>query len=405
MAGDKPKSKGCGCLVALALLVALAIAAAYVTGAIAHAQYVLSGAREQGAEAVDATLKVGVEAELQDRYYAYSQLDEDGRRCYRIMYDALCSREPRAYPEGGEEDLSLIRSCIVADHPELFYVEGVKLSTTYNQMTELVSDVSIEGAYTLDEQEADARQAQVDVVVQAFLSTVPTDADDYTKAKLAYDYIVQRASYDHGAADAIDWSGGEGHAAGQTMDDVFLDNSAVCAGYSAAYQYLLQHMGIPCVQVRGSANGVGHAWCIALLDGAYYHIDPTWGDPQFLEGDSSVGDDYVNYDFLAVTTDDISSTHVPDDTFAIPVCTATADNYFVREDLLFEGADAARLGRLVSEAEASGASAVQIRCTNDEAYLWLLDGFVATGDLGYSLSDHEYRYTFYDAMRTITVFP
>ena len=77
-----------------------------------------------------------------------------------IMYDAFCSREPRAYPENGAERLSEIRACIIADHPELFYVEGVRLSTTYNQVTELVSDASIEGSFFLADEKEYAKAAE-----------------------------------------------------------------------------------------------------------------------------------------------------------------------------------------------------------------------------------------------------
>ncbi len=398
------KSRAGGCLVALLLLVALVVAIGYATGVIAHFQYVLSGAQNRGVEAIEQDFEARVASEFENRYYAYSQLDSEGQRCYRIMYDAFCSREPRAYPENGAERLSEIRACIIADHPELFYVEGVRLSTTYNQVTELVSDASIEGSFFLDEAETTAAQSQIDVVVAEFLATVPEGADDYTKAKLAYDYIVERASYDHGAAASLSWYDGEGRAPGQTIDDVFLRGSAVCAGYSSAYQYLLQHMGIQCVQVRGIADGTGHAWCIAQLDGSYYQIDPTWGDPQFLDEEFSVGDDYVNYEYLAITTDDISATHMADGTFAIPLCASAEDNYFVREGLLFDWADAGRFGQLVSDAEATGELAVQIRCSTDEVFQELLDGFVMTGDLGFNLSDGEYRFSYNDSLRTITVF-
>ena len=163
-------------------------------------------------------------------------------------------------------------------------------------------------------------------------------------------------------------------------------------------------MGIQCVQVRGIADGTGHAWCIAQLDGSYYQIDPTWGDPQFLDEEFNVGDDYVNYEYLAITTKDITATHMADRTFAIPLCASMEDNYFVREGLLFDWADTGRFGQLVSDAEASGESAVQIRCSTDEVFQELLDGFVMTGDLGFNLTDGEYRFSYNDDLRTITVF-
>ena len=98
------KSKAGGCLVILVLLVAIAVGVGFATGAIAHVQYVLSGAQDRGAEAIDIDFEARIDAELQDRYYAYSQLDSEGKRCYRIMYDAFRTREPRAYPENGADN-------------------------------------------------------------------------------------------------------------------------------------------------------------------------------------------------------------------------------------------------------------------------------------------------------------
>ena len=399
-------SKAGGCLSVFVLAVVVLVAVAFGLGAIDHLRYSLSGARDYGYEAVDSGFDERLDYELRNPCYAYSQLDEEGKRCYRIMYDALRTREPRAYPESGQDSLSLIRACIVADHPELFYVEGVRMSTTYNQVTDLVSETIVEGTFYYDEAQTAAIQAQVNQAVFEFLATVPAYADDYTKAKLAYEYIIQHTSYDHSASELLDWNTeGAGRMPGQTMDTVFVDGTAVCAGYSAAYEYLLQQMGIVCVQVRGSADGVGHAWCVALLDGSFYNIDPTWGDPQFSE-ESNVGvDAYVNYDYLAVTDADIASTHVLDNPFATPACVADFDNYYVREGLLFEEADVDALAAIVAEAERAGQLSVQVRCADDEVYHLMLDGFVASGDLGFSVSDYEYRYTCSDAMRTITIFP
>lgn len=404
MAGGK--SRAGGCLAVFALAIAAVIAVAFGLGAVDYLRYSASGEREFGHEALELGFEERIDAELEERYYAYAQLDEEGRRCYRIMYDAFRSRESRAYPENGASSLSSIRSCIVADHPELFYVEGVKLSTTYNQVSDLVSATTITGSFYSDAEQVASTQAQIDQVVAAFLATVPEGADDYTRAKLAYEYIIRSASYNHDAAALIDWgAGSEGRMPGQTMDDVFLGGTAVCAGYSAAYQYLLQQMGIVCVQVRGTADGVGHAWCMAYLDGAFYNIDPTWGDPQFSDEDDVGTESYVNYDYLAVTDADMASTHAPDVAFALPACTAAMDNYYVREGLLLDQADEDFLADLVSDAEEAGTLCVQVRCATEEVYRTLLDGFITTGDLGYFVSDYEYRYTTSDPMRSITVFP
>ena len=57
-------------------------------------------------------------------------------------------------------------------------------------------------------------------------------------------------------------------------DGVFNLGSAVCQGYSAAYDLLLRLEGIRCWAVYTD----GHMWNVAVLDGKTVHIDTTWAD-------------------------------------------------------------------------------------------------------------------------------
>ena len=53
-----------------------------------------------------------------------------------------------------------------------------------------------------------------------------------------------------------------------------LEGSAVCDGYTGAYNLFLKMEGIDCYALF---NG-DHIWTVATLDGTEYHIDTTWGD-------------------------------------------------------------------------------------------------------------------------------
>ena len=71
--------------------------------------------------------------------------------------------------------------------------------------------------------------------------------------------------------------------------------------------------------VTGTAKGGSHAWCKVLLDGNWYNIDPTWGDPQFFDSDGQAADyGWVNYDYLCVTDDDLAATHEVDSMYPLP---------------------------------------------------------------------------------------
>ena len=120
-------------------------------------------------------------------------------------------------------------------------------------------------------------------------------------------------------------------------------------------------------------------------------------------GDTSEAEGFVNYDYLCVDDADMAKTHTASNTFERPACNSSADNYYVREDLLFDWPDSARLGELAAEHLSNG-EALQVRCTDDATYRELLDSFVASGELSSYLSQDGYRYTFSDAMMSIAIF-
>lgn len=299
--------------------------------------------------------------------YVYSQLDEESREKYLILLDALEAREARSYPETDMDDLQRIQKCVMADHPELIDVSGVQLLTESNRGSGLVTNVSVEGQYSCSADEAYDMGRQLDAALAACTDALPVDAGDYEKAKSLYEYLSEHVEYDHAAASGA--SGALGAPSGQTAYDALVKGRAVCAGYARAYQLLLQRLGIPCVYVSGVANGGGHAWCAALLDGEWYFVDPTWGDPQFLDEGGQAGDSgHVDYDYLCVTSDDISTTHVIDSPYPAPACTSMADNYYVREGLFVSDGGIEAAGRIIQDAVGRGDSSVAFRCGAREQF-------------------------------------
>ena len=398
------QGSGCGCGTVMFVLLVAAAFCAWHFGLVDRLLYLVQVQRIAPSESSGSAERVDAEAR---GYYVYDQLGESDRERYLIMLDSFESREERTYPEAGMDEVARMRDLVLADHPELFYINGVSQLTTTNRGSGLVVGLTIEGQYAYFEEESARLQGLIDEAVADCLAQAP-DGDDYAKAKFFYEYLAQTTEYDRDAAASVGAvaEGDQQASAGQTIADVFVNRKAVCGGYARAYQYLLQRSGIQCAYVTGDANGGRHAWCLAFLDGAYYYIDPTWGDPQFLvaEGVEAQEGDFVNYDYLCVTSDDIARTHVATSDYELPVCSATADNYYVREGLLFEYADVDRLGALAADAAAAGGN-VQIRCANGEVYAELLDGAVSSGELAAYLPTNSYRFTHSDDFLTIAIFP
>ena len=62
------------------------------------------------------------------------------------------------------------------------------------------------------------------------------------------------------------------------MISVFDDDTStnvVCAGYSKAFKYLCDKVGIECKVVNGEMNGYAHVWNVVTLEGKNYIVDVT----------------------------------------------------------------------------------------------------------------------------------
>jgi transglutaminase-like putative cysteine protease len=140
----------------------------------------------------------------------------------------------------------------------------------------------------------------------ADLWSMPTQAE---KAKYAHDYLTYHNVYDFNARH------------GQTMYSALVEGGSVCAGYTHAFQYLMQQMGIPCAYVLGYANGY-HAWNIVKLDNEYYAMDVTWDDPL------GAPPEKFSYKYFNLTDQALSADHVRVEISAsIPEAAGTACSY------------------------------------------------------------------------------
>jgi len=61
------------------------------------------------------------------------------------------------------------------------------------------------------------------------------------------------------------------------MYGVLVQKAGVCEGYTMAYKYLLDQVGVQSYYC--SSDQLNHAWNILVLEGETYHVDITWDDP------------------------------------------------------------------------------------------------------------------------------
>ena len=120
---------------------------------------------------------------------------------------------------------------------------------------------------------------------------ITTSMSDYEKARVYFTWICDNCVYYTWVCEnaAYDYSA-DGLSLSHIPYSLFHSGTAVCDGYTGAYNLLLKLEGIDCTALSNNS----HIWTVATLDGTDYHIDTTWGD----SGPAP------NYDYFAMTAEE-----------------------------------------------------------------------------------------------------
>lgn len=308
----------------------------------------------------------GQAAEASDGYYAYSTLNDREKTIYDRIYGAFLNFDKEtAIDRCDRETLRRVYYSVMSDHADVFWVDGFD---SYLSTAALGRKIIFCPAYTMTEEEKKTAGEQADAVISDWLSGLAASADDYTKARYIYETLVDRVEYTAGAAD------------NQNILSVFLNGKSVCQGIANAAAVLLQREGLQAAVVRGTADGSPHAWNLVRLDGEYYYLDATWGIPDFLDGSGQPKQ--VNYAYLNVTSEELSTTHTADVDFPLPDCTATADNYYRREGLFFAFLNHSAVGGALQRAYSSGSGQCSLKFSNAELFDEAKQYFITNGNIG-----------------------
>ena len=315
----------------------------------------LEDVEQAPAEAVD-----GLKEE-QTQAFHYNRLSEPEQKLYgEILYILQEHLEDIQISTTDSGEVEKVFQCVLNDHPEIFYVEGYTL--TRYALGEELKMMTLSGTYSMTPETIEAKKQLIDSYVnQCFMSLPTGDGSQYAIARYVYEYLIENTEYDAGAPD------------NQNICSVFITQRSVCQGYAKATQYLLQKAGIEATLIMGTVqNGEGHAWNLVKLDGENYFMDTTWGDASYQMTEGSVQNagslPPINYDYLCVTTGQLSKTHTIEEVVPVPVCTAMTDNYYVREGLYFTELSKDRITDVFARAYERQSSYVTLKCSSREVY-------------------------------------
>ena len=229
------------------------------------------------------------------------------------------------------DDFKSAYYALLYDHPEY-------IRTGYNY----TYSVRTTGDYTLfhadpalfsdDPEVMDKAEQELEEVVNQIVNTAKAQPDPYYMVKYVHDYIIDNTVYDMESFYASQGDN-EGLIIASTAYGCLVQHKAVCSGYSAAFQLIMQRLGAECGRINGTrvTESGAHQWNYVCLDGEYYFMDLTWDDP--IKDD---GQDSRTYDYFLISDRDIAFTHVSDRTLPQPVCIGTRYNFFYYNGLYFD---------------------------------------------------------------------
>lgn len=121
------------------------------------------------------------------------------------------------------------------------------------------------------------RDSRGDEIVNIAKKLTKDCKSDEEKIWAIHSWIRRNITYDYDAA-----SGLKDNTTAYTAEGTFATRTGVCEGQSNLLMFMVQSVGIPCVQIAGSTyrdwNLVSHAWNAVYYNGAWRLLDVTGGE-------------------------------------------------------------------------------------------------------------------------------
>lgn len=236
------------------------------------------------------------------RKYAYNTLTTVQKKVYAALFEAAKSHGDADVSGIGatEGDVQKAYWAFDYDNPQFFWLGN---GYSYSIIGSSVTDIYI--TYSRTVSESRSIQPKLEAAAKPIIQKALEQDDLFDRVMVIHDAIVDMTDYT-----------ASGPVYKSEADGVLVYGKALCEGYSKAFMYLCQSVGIECICVSGSGSGQAHMWNMLRLDGEWYNMDVTWDDP--------IGGEPV-HEYFCIPTSKIKSDHKFDNPFPVP--SATADKY------------------------------------------------------------------------------
>lgn len=315
------------------------------------------------ATATQATTVVNAAVDNSTRY-AYNTLDDDEKALYDAILGAASTMnfKIRGTDNVSMEKWAKVFGMVYNQEPQLFWLNSkVKIGKLYFNET--------------DTEKIASMQKEIDATVSKIMKEANTKSSTYEKLKVFHDHLVLNSTFEK-SSDVGNYNQSIYNAfAGGTSSQ----GNIQCSGYAKAMQYLCDQAGIDCMVITGTnKDGATHAWNKVKVDGEWYNLDCTWDDPIL----STPVYNYIRYNNFLVPDEWINEkTHFNINNvtlnsgksfsyFTPPKATATAQNYFVKNKLVYSDFDSAdkALKKALEDTASSGGAVAEIMVDSKDVY-------------------------------------
>lgn len=208
-------------------------------------------------------------------------------------------------------------------HPEYFWADYISYYSSPDAKgeTKVVTRILLHcySDYANGEERQKLWASIQEEIENNYMSLISEEMPDYEKEYLIHNELIKRIRYSKIGDDIIvdAWN--------QNIVGVFTDmHLSVCAGYSKAFQLLMNRCGIECLYVTGyiyyetTNEKIFHAWNLICLDNEWYNVDVTWDDPD--EGIEGAIPQYDYFNFIDSADPNRTFTET---IFSVPFCDST----------------------------------------------------------------------------------
>lgn len=217
--------------------------------------------------------------------YSYDELPLEGEKilyqkildnCYDISPDQ--KEETDRYPMPqialngyslSEAEVRTAAKALTDDHPEIFWMTGT-MGYYRDDSTTVIQIYS-----SFSPEEVNQRVNDMRAVANDFYATVPDNLSAFDRELMVHDYLIENVQYDPNI-DTINLDNNNPDS--YTAYGALVNHTAVCEGYTRAFQMLMNGLGVDCVDVIGVSHDQMHIWNAVKLDGDWYYVDSTWDD-------------------------------------------------------------------------------------------------------------------------------